>query len=340
MIWLTWRQFRAQAIAAAAALAVLGVIFGITGPHLAHLYDTSGLAACHSGCAALTAGFLDSVKADAVYPVLYIAGVLALYVTPGLIGVFWGAPLVTRELEAGTLRLAWNQGVTRTRWLAVKLTAVGLAAMATAGLVSLAVTWWAAPVDRVGGFPTSFGPLSRFSPVAFGARDIVPVGYAVFGFALGVAVGVLVRRVLPAMAVTLAVFAAVQVIMPNMVRPHLLAPVTVTAPVRLSLATAIVSHNGTLTAPVTGLPGAWVFANQTITRSGRLFVLPGVPACQSGTQRQCDAWLATQHLRRRISYQPASRFWTFQAYETAIYLALALVLAGLCLWRIRRLRLS
>jgi hypothetical protein len=340
MIWLTWRQFRAQAIAAAAALAVVGVIFGITGPHLARLYDTSGLATCHSGCAALTAGFIDSVKADAVYPVLYIAGVLVLYVTPGLIGVFWGAPLVTRELEAGTFRLAWNQGVTRARWLAVKLAAVGLAAMATAGLASLAVTWWAGPVDRAGGFPTSLGPLSRFSPVAFGARDIVPVGYAAFGFALGVTVGVLVRRVLPAMAVTLAVFTAVQVIMPNMVRPHLLAPVTVTAPVRISLATAIVSHNGTLTAPVTGLPGAWVFANQTITPSGRLFLMPGGPACQSGTQQQCDTWLATQHLRRRISYQPASRFWAFQAYETAIYLVLALVLAGFCLWRIRRLRLS
>ena len=53
MIWLTWRQFRAQAIAAAAAVAVLGVIFGVTGPHLAHLYDISGLASCRTGCSAL-----------------------------------------------------------------------------------------------------------------------------------------------------------------------------------------------------------------------------------------------------------------------------------------------
>ena len=55
MIWLTWRQFRAQAIASAAALAAFGTVFGVTGPRLAHLYDVSGLAACHSGCAALTA---------------------------------------------------------------------------------------------------------------------------------------------------------------------------------------------------------------------------------------------------------------------------------------------
>ncbi len=340
MIWLTWRQFRAQAIAAAAALAILALIFGMTGPHLAHLYDVSGLATCRASCSGLTAGFLDSVKSDAIYPVLYIAGVMLLYVTPGVIGVFWGAPLVTRELEAGTFRLAWNQSVTRTRWMAAKLALTGLAAMVTAGLLSLVVTWWASPVDRAGGFPTSFGQLSRFSPVAFGARDIVPVSYAAFGFALGVAVGVLVRRPVPAMAITLAVFTAVQLLMPNVVRPHLLTPVTATAPVTVSLGTAIVGHNGQLTMPVTGLPGAWVFANQTITPSGRVFTMPDVPACNSGTQQQCDAWLATQHLRRQISYQPASRFWAFQGYEAAIYLALALALAGFCVWWIRHRRLS
>ena len=340
MIWLTWRQFRTQAIAAAAALAILALIFGLTGPHLAHLYDVSGLATCHARCSALTAGFLDSVKSDAIYPVLYIAGVALLYITPGIIGVFWGAPLVTRELEAGTFRLAWNQSVTRTRWMAAKLALTGLAAMVTAGLLSLVITWWASPVDRAGGFPTSFGPLSRFSPVAFGARDIVPVSYSAFGFALGVAVGVLVRRTVPAMAITLAVFTAVQLIMPNVVRPHLLTPVTATAPVTVSLATAIVGHNGQLTMPVTGLPGAWVFSNQTITPSGRVFTMPDVPACNSGTQQQCDAWLATQHLQRQISYQPASRFWAFQGYETALYLALALALAGFCVWWIRHRRLS
>ena len=340
MIWLTWRQFRAQAIAAAAAVAVLGVIFGVTGPHLAHLYDISGLASCRTGCSALTSNFLDSVKADAVYPVLYIAGLGILYLTPALIGMFWGAPLVTRELEAGIFRLAWNQSVTRTRWMAVKLAAGGLAAMVTTGLLSLIITWWAGPVDRAGGFPTSLGQLSRFSPVAFGARDLVPVGYAAFGFALGVTVGVIIRRTLPAMAVTLAVFAAVQLIMPNVVRPHLLPPLTATTPVSVSLSSAIMGHNGELTVPVTGLPGAWIFSNQTITPAGRVFVLPDVAACASGTQQQCDAWLATQHLRRQISYQPASRYWAFQWYETAIFLALALVLAEFCVWQIRHRRLS
>ena len=77
--------------------------------------------------------------------------------------------------------------------MAVKLAAVGLAAMLTAGLLSLLITWWAGPIDRAGGFPASVGPLTRFSPVLFGARDIVPVGYAAFAFVLGVTAGVLVR---------------------------------------------------------------------------------------------------------------------------------------------------
>jgi ABC-type transport system involved in multi-copper enzyme maturation permease subunit len=69
-------------------------------------------------------------------------------VVPGIIGVFWGAPLIAREFEAGTFRLAWTQGVTRTRWLLVKLGVVGLASMATAGLMSLLVTWWSSQARR------------------------------------------------------------------------------------------------------------------------------------------------------------------------------------------------
>jgi len=45
------------------------------------------------------------------------------------------------------------------------------------------------------------------------------------------------------------------------------------------------------------------------------------------------------HLRQVVIYQPDSRFWAFQWYETAIYLALAAALAGFCIWWVRR-RLS
>jgi hypothetical protein len=338
MIWLTWRQFRAQTVAAAAALAVLAVIFALTGPNLARLYDSSGLASCRApaNCSALTSNFLGEMKSDAIYPLLYFLGVGLLYVAPVIIGAFWGAPLVTREVEAGTFRLAWNQSVTRTRWMMVKLGLIGVAAMATAGLLSLMVTWWAGPIDRAGGFPVSLGQLSRFSPQLFDARGIAPAGYAAFAFTLGVTAGVLIRRTLPAMAVTLALFAAVQIMVPNWARPHLIAPVRVTSAITISLNDVKVASDGQMVVPA-NIPGAWVLSNQTITPAGHVFVLPDVPACQSGTQQQCDTWLAGQHLRRQIAYQPASRYWAFQWYETAIFLAAALAIAGLGIWRVRRL---
>ena len=102
MIWLTWRQFRAQAWAALAVLAVLGITFAITGPHLASLYDTSGIPTCqaHNDCGAVVSSFLNGVKG--LDTVLYFVGLGILYLGPGIIGIFWGAPLVTRELEAST----------------------------------------------------------------------------------------------------------------------------------------------------------------------------------------------------------------------------------------------
>jgi hypothetical protein len=38
---------------------------------------------------------------------------------------------------------------------------------------------------------------------------------------------------------------------------------------------------------------------------------------------------------RRMTYQPADRFWTFQAIEAAIFTGLAALLAVLTLWRMR-----
>ena len=343
MIWLTWRQFRAQSFTALTALTVLAVIYGVTGPRLAHLYDTSGLITCHAhgDCSTLTSNFLAVMKSDSVYPLLFILGVAILYLAPALIGMFWGAPLVTRELEAGTFRLAWNQSVTRTRWMAFKLGLISLTAMVTVGLLSLMTTWWAGPIDRTGGFPASMSQqVSRFSLVLFGARGIVPVGYAAFAFVLGVTAGVLIRRTLPAMAITLAIFAGIQLAWPSWVRPHLIPPVHTTAAVAVNLNDAIVTRNGEMILPVTGLPGAWITSNQTITTAGRTFMLPHTGACAGGAPQACNSWLATQHLRRMIGYQPASRFWAFQWYETAIFLALASALAAFCVWWIRHRRLS
>jgi ABC-type transport system involved in multi-copper enzyme maturation permease subunit len=344
MIWLTWRQFRAQAWAALAILAVIGIAFAITGPHLASLYDTSGIPTCqaHSDCATVVSNFLSELKGlDAV---LYFVGLGVLYVGPGLIGIFWGAPLVTRELEASTLRMTWNQSVTRTRWIAVKLGLVGLASMAAAGLLSLMLSWWASPINQANTHNTTrngSSSLNRLTPLLFGASGIAPVGYAAFAFALGVTAGVLIRRTLPAMAITLAIFAAIQVVVPNWVRPHLISPlhsITALNPARIDQVGITNSHM-TVGAGV-DLPGAWVISNQDIDATGHPFTGPPTQACLGPNTGSCNASISRLHLRQLVTYQPASRYWALQWYETAIFLAAALVLAGFCIWWIRRRRLS
>ena len=84
------------------------------------------------------------------------------------------------------------------------------------------MTWWSSPIDQaaVNQFP-------QLSPLMFDARGITPMGYAAFAFTLGGTVGMLIRRTLPAIAITLAIFAVVQIVMPLWARPHLIAPVQV-----------------------------------------------------------------------------------------------------------------
>jgi hypothetical protein len=347
MIWLTWRQFRTQAWVACGGLAALAIAFLVTGPHLASLYSASGIPTCHahSDCPALAASFQAEVKGT--LSVLYHLGVGVLYVVPAVIGLFWGAPLVAREFEAGTFRLAWNQGVTRTRWLAVKLGLIGLASMAAAGLFSLMVTWWSSPIDRAQGIESSRNTASaaaRLAPLLFGARGIVPVGYAAFAFALGVTVGVLIRRTIPAMAVTIAAFAAVQIAMPLWIRPHLITPVHTISPFNAAMITELSTQNdGHMTViEAAKIPGAWVLSDQTINAAGQVFTGPAPQACESSTAsfQACQDSLTRLHLRQLVTYQPASRYWAFQWYETAIFLALAVALAGFCYWWVRRRRLA
>jgi hypothetical protein len=350
MIWLTWRQFRSAAAMMAAALAALAAILALTGPGLADDYST-GIAGCASG----TGGcgeFLQQFFHDNHGAFLGVTAVAL--VVPALIGLFWGAPLVARELEASTHRLVWNQSVTRTRWLAVKLCLVGLAAMTAAGLASLAVSWWAGPVDK-----SAAGDFPRMAPLVFDARGIVPIGYAAFAFVLGVAVGMLLRRTLAAMAVALAVFVVVQVAMPVLVRPHLVAPVHASIAISVSnLDSIMIASRGTgrltLQAPDTSniagrFAGAWILSSQTVDPAGH--AIDNIPVAQVQACRPpaspppqarpgegltaCLAQVTRLGYRQHVTYQPASRFWTFQAYETAIFVGLALVLSGFCFWWLR-----
>ena len=273
MTWLTWRQFRAQAFTAIAALAVFAVLLAATGPHLASLYAASGISGCQAtSCEHLASNFLQQLYAAGTYWVLYLLGVVIILLAPALIGLFWGAPLIARELETGTSALAWNQSVTRTRWLAVKLALTGLAAMALAEGLSLMQAWWAAPIGRAVGHGAGGSNLAmgRFSSLVFATHGITPLGYAAFAFALGVTAGALIRRTVPAMAVTLAIFAAVQIAMPLWIRPHLFPARHSVIPIS-SLESISLQQGGlngrsfTLGAEnLPGQPGAWLLSSGAV----------------------------------------------------------------------------
>jgi hypothetical protein len=350
MIWLTWRQFRASAAMMAAALAALTAILAVTGPGLADEY-ASGIAACSSqggDCSDFLQNFFRDHRGA------FQAVTAVVLVVPALIGLFWGAPLIARELEAGTQRLVWNQSVTRTRWLAVKLGLVGLAAVTAAGLGSLAVDWWSNPLDKSAGdeFP-------RMEPLLFGTRGIVPIAYAAFAFALGVTVGMLVRRTVAAMAITLAVFVAVQVAMPQLVRAHLIPPVVSTIdPAPSQLTMFAFGPDGLQMSATPPYTGAWVLSSHTVDASGNAVTRipsnsslsptsgpcapprepPASARAGNGPGEElapCLAEVKRLGYRQQVTYQPASRFWRLQWYETGIFTALALGLAGFCFWWLR-----
>ena len=349
MIWLTWRQFRFPTIVMTALVGAFSLVLLGTGPHLVTLYRDSSFASCHSNCAQDAGNFLNGLDAGTPYHLIYLFGALLLYALPLVIGLFWGAPLIARELESGSYRLAWNQTVTRERWLAVKLGILGLASMALAGLLSLFLSWWASPIDHAAAVGASGGFQQRFFPTLFGARGVVPIGYAAFAFALGVLVGLLIKRTVPAMAVTLAATAVVLLAMPLWIRPHLITPVRSTTALTAASINGLSasgppdqsSHLITVFTSSPDLPDAWVVSTQVTNAAGGT-ALGSVPsACQqlNGGPRACFSALAQRHLKQVTTYQPASRYWDFQWLELGIFLTVAVLLAWASFWLIRR-RLS
>lgn len=361
MIWLAWQQFRLRVAIAAAVGLAFALTLAATGPHLASIFASSNVGSCHGGpdqCGAYADEFLKqlylgsalaAVNGIGVYWLQYLLGIALILAAPALIGIFWGAPLIAGEFEAGTHYLAWTQSITRTRWLAVKLAVAGLAAVAITETLSLIVAWWATPISLAVARGACCSPMAmnQFSPVVFATNGIAPLGYAVFAFALGVAVGVLVRRAVPSMALTLVVFTVLQVVMPLWVRPHLFTPDQAITSISSWGSVDVQAGGGTFTLNADGFgqPEAWILSSAGAVNGAGQPVSTLPAACaqamqvavreKSGHPDLLDC-LANNGIRIAVTYQPASRYWAFQLLETAIYLALAAGLAGYCFWRIVR----
>jgi hypothetical protein len=303
MTWLLWRQHRLQLALAAAALACFAVPIWITGRHL-----TTALQSCRADS---SCGGFDLFRGYGA-----IVDIVLLTMTvPLLIGVFWGATLVGRELETGTATLAWTQSRTRRQWQRARLATLFGAATACSAAVTGLATWWSdthnATVE------------SRFSGAEFDVQGVVPIAYTLFAAALGLAAGVIWRRVLPAMATTIGGFVGVRLLLELALRPHYMAPVTKTASM------------GVMPDPPSG---SWAQGTDLLLHGRVIQGAVRVPATCTGTSSRDAMSRCMDGLgyRVRMTYQPAGRYWTFQWIEFGIFAALAAALVVIAIVLLRR----
>jgi ABC-type transport system involved in multi-copper enzyme maturation permease subunit len=211
MTWVAWRQQRTEIVLGAILLAALAALFIPTGLHMSDAYQTGGAAACVKTPAGGCAQFLDAFDVR-FSTIIGVTDWFALL--PVVIAVIFAAPFAL-ELERGTYRLAWTQSITRRRWLAAKLAVALGGAGVSAALTALLLTWWRRPLDHFHG---------RIEPGAFQLEGIAPIAYAVFGAALIIALGTVLRRTVPAIAIGIVVFLVVRVSIETSVRPHFASP--------------------------------------------------------------------------------------------------------------------
>src|SRR6266480_3728272 len=110
-------------------------------------------------------------------------------VLPFLLGLLGGVPIVARELEARTAQTAWSLNPSRTRWLMRQVAPVGL-------LLGLLMTLAALIAIPVGGDWVRWG--FGGAPALIGLQGPLAVVRAVGAFGIGLAVGALLGRTLPA----------------------------------------------------------------------------------------------------------------------------------------------
>ncbi|HLN06912.1 MAG TPA: ABC transporter permease subunit [Acidimicrobiales bacterium] len=326
MTWVAWRVQRLQFLAAAAAVLIFALWLLTTAMH-EHTALTIFSQRCSGGqpapiCAILGHRYFQSQRWDS-------ANRLILYAIPGILGVILGAPLVAREVEHGTSRVAWTQSITRTHWLAAKLLVAGLVTAAVIGLLIPLEQWWTGTLQ--------LGP--HINPDTFDVSGIVNLGYGLFAFMLGAALGAVFRRTGWAIVAGLPLFVLFRALVRFTIRPGLVSPEFATAspnPFAPSIGNAWALNSGYVplgrTTPATG---------QTWNSGTNAFFRCFSPALKQfqGSDAVAGAHCATvTKLHFVVRYQPESRYWALQTAETAVFLAAGLVLLGITVLAVRRWR--
>jgi ABC-2 family transporter protein len=323
MAWVTWRQHRLTLAGVGTLLGAAAAYLLVTG--LLMRSDYAAVAACRpaasQACTQVAGDFLNA-------HVRTVGATLGLLqVVPALIGVYVGAPVLARELETGTFRFAWTQGLGRTRWTVAKLASLALAVTAAAGAFGLLVSWYVQPIWDAG------DENGALYPTIFDLRGVAPAAWTLVAFAIGALAGALLRRVVPAMFATFAGYAGLAVGTGAYLRQHYLAPLITTNPDG-GMHTWVISRlwmRG-------GSPVSLDEINQAL-RSLDIQAV-GVGQFQPGPASSPSVdpvqYLVQHGYALVTTYQPDSRFWPFQWIEGGWLLAFSLALFATTVWLVRR----
>jgi ABC-type transport system involved in multi-copper enzyme maturation permease subunit len=223
-----------------------------------------------------------------------------------LFGMFVGAPLVARELEFGTHRLVWTQNITRLRWLSVKFAMISGIAILLFSLLTVLLYWGTTPLYQFY-FP------DRMETINFDGMGPVYPASAMLALALGILAGTLTRRTVLAMLLTLVLILAIRLPVENVLRPNYQPPITIIQ---------LLGPNNEM--PIISGSGKWIFDTGTLDPHGNKTNQISCP-----TSQPCG-------YSSYYTYQPLSRYWTFQWIETGIYLAFSVLAFGMTIWLIKR----
>ncbi|MFJ2949742.1 ABC transporter permease [Streptomyces sp. NPDC087226] len=246
-----------------------------------------------------------------LYKDLYNYTTFAVLVVPFLVAAWAGGSLTGRELESGTVRLAWTQGVSPARWLVSRLVFPAALTVTATGLTAwLHRRAWTAGEHRI-----DTTKLWDDTPT-FYANGTVPVALALTGLAVGVLAGLVLRRAMAALATAAAAVGVLWALV-HTALPYLWSPVTrVSALGDGPLGAGIAVEEGVLTA------------------DGDRLAAPCVNGGMSGCRASLDDIGAVNYYR---DFHPASHYWPLQLVATGLLLVVAVV-ATVAAFRLLRRR--
>jgi hypothetical protein len=324
MLWLTWRQHRWALVSCLVlAVVVVGSLYYVSSDMMS-MYKACGAERCTRSSPEGAALYDDF---GPVHLAEYLAA--AVRYAPLLIGLFIGVPFLAREHEQRTLLLAWSQDASPMRWLWTKLALLGAFVAVVTGAFSIASIHVADTYSTVTGN-------GMFREQIFLMTGMLPLVSGVCWLVVGVALGAILKRTLPAMFGTIVGFVAATVGV-TWRYPTLMEPISFYQ----RLDEPPLAHFSDADELV--IKGNILIGDSSVSN---VFDAPGHEVTFADLQRMCpdvkldnpsvtDHCISDHHLLSHVVYQPGSRIDDFHRIIAGGYLGLAAV-ALVAVWLIVR----